>query len=179
MTGTRSLLLLQEIQTSQYSEYNIMKCLSPHRRTSNIQTHSSDVRWCALTSIRLCWRGWHCIPQSILAHKPRLSSTADPWPLSQLFLLQHSCHKSSSSLPPRSGAGSLSPGPVEHLPQTVPEGGYGCVQSLQLHCQPAWRGPFLEQQLHSLHCPLHRAYCCLVLFLRGGMTRSFGHRLQI
>lgn len=83
------------------------------------------------------------------------------------------------SLPAGSWVVSLSPSPVEHLPHAVPEGGHGCLQSLQLPCKPGWGGPFLEQQLHSLHCPLHRAHCCLVLLLRRGVTGSFGHRLQM
>lgn len=126
-----------------------------------------------------CRRGWHCPPQSILAHKPRASSSVGHCPMAQLFLLQHSWHKGSSSLP--QGA-ELGHGPQglrsTYLPQAVPEGGNGCVQSLQLHCKPAWGGPFLEQQLHSLHCSLHGAYCCLVLLLRGWVTGSFGHRLS-
>lgn len=38
VTGTKSLLLLHQIQTSQYSEYNVRECLSPRsKRTNNVQ----------------------------------------------------------------------------------------------------------------------------------------------
>lgn len=108
VTGTRSLLLLQQIQTSQYSEYNVRECLSPcskkNKQCTNPQLWSEQ---CPLKPIRLCRRGWHCTPGT----QPRASSTVEHCPCHSFFFC--STPGTKAALPSCQGA------ELGHCPQAL------------------------------------------------------------